>query len=56
MGTHQELLDKQGYYFRLYQMQFNAGPKQMWLSVEAWREHKIFDASGQVKAKIFGFS
>ena len=28
MGTHQELLDKQGYYFRLYQMQFNAMPGQ----------------------------
>jgi ATP-binding cassette subfamily B protein len=28
MGTHQELLDKQGYYFKLYQMQFNAGPMQ----------------------------
>lgn len=23
MGTHQELLDKQGYYYKLYQMQFN---------------------------------
>ncbi|HSB93200.1 MAG TPA: hypothetical protein VLC28_08790, partial [Flavitalea sp.] len=28
MGTHQELLDKQGQYFKLYQMQFNAAPAQ----------------------------
>jgi len=28
MGTHQELLDKQGHYFKLHQMQFAAGAKQ----------------------------
>ena len=27
MGTHEELLEKQGYYFKLYQMQFHAGRK-----------------------------